>query len=353
MKNIRVLSLLSLSVSVALPALASVTVNSPSAGDQVSSPFTLSAYATTCSSQNVTAMGYSFDSSSDTTIIDGQSIDAPINAPSGHHTLKVKAWGKGVSCVTDVDIEVASGTSSSSGGSGSSSPSPSTTAFAPPSNAIAVSHLDAMTEWSAKHDTGGPGSSSGSTAVVSSPSVSGSARAFETSFSSSGDERYSLSFADDTEAQNFLYDTWVYVTSSSSSIGNLEFDINQTMPDGKTVMFGIICDGYSGHWAYTVNTGSPSQPRPRHIAQSGTSCNPRAWSQNTWHHLQAYYSHDGSGNITYHSVWLDGAESQMNETVPGSYALGWGPTINTQFQVDGLGASHNTVYLANLNVYRW
>jgi len=69
--------------------------------------------------------------------------------------------------------------------------------------------------------------------------------------------------------------------------------------------------------------------------------------------MQAYYSHDSSGKITYHSVWLDGTESQINETVAGSYALGWGPVINTQFQVDGLGSSHNTVYLANLNVYRW
>jgi hypothetical protein len=27
--------------------------------------------------------------------------------------------------------------------------------------------------------------------------------------------------------------------------------------------------------------------------------------------------------------------------------------ITTQFQVDGLGSNHNTVYLANLNISRW
>jgi hypothetical protein len=43
----------------------------------------------------------------------------------------------------------------------------------------------------------------------------------------------------------------------------------------------------------------------------------------------------------------------MNKTVFGKYSLEWGPVINTQFQVDGLGSSRNTVYLANLNVHRW
>ncbi|HEV2135929.1 MAG TPA: hypothetical protein VGR47_16950, partial [Terracidiphilus sp.] len=336
----------------------SLTVTSPSSGESVTSPFHLSAFATTCKSQNVAAMGYSFDSSSNTTVIKGQSIDASIDTSSGQHTLKVKAWGPGVACVQDVNIDVGSGSAgttassptASSGGTSGASGSGSSVI---PSHAISVSNLDVMSGWTAKHDSAGPGSSSGSTQVVSSPSVSGSSREFLTSFSNSGDVRYSLSFADDTSVDNFFYDTWVYVNSSASSIGNLEFDINQTMSDGKTVMFGIICDGYTDTWSYTVNTGSVSSPRPRHIGKSGTHCNPRAWTQNTWHHLQAYYSHDSSGYITYHAVWFDGVESQLNETVLGSDALGWGPVINTQFQVDGLGSNHNTVYLGNLNVYRW
>jgi hypothetical protein len=52
-------------------------------------------------------------------------------------------------------------------------------------------------------------------------------------------------------------------------------------------------------------------------------------------------------------VWLDGTEFKMNETLFGKYDLGWGPVINTQFQVDGLGSSHSTVYLSNLNISRW
>ena len=342
MKTLRVLSVvLSFSVSVAIPAMAGVTVNSPAKSDQVSSPFKLSAWATSCGSQSVAAMGYSYDSSSDTTVIAGQAIDKSISGPSGNHMLHVKAWGKGTACVADIAIDVRSGNSSGAESS------------IVPSEAALVTHLDAMSGWHAHHDLGGPGSSSGLMKMVSSPSLSGSAREFETAFSNSGDERYSLSFSDDTSARNFFYDAWFYVTSSSENIANLEFDINQAMSDGNTVMFGIICDGYTGHWAYTANTGSGSHPSPRHITKNGTSCNPRAWSQNKWHHVQAYYSHDGSGYITYHAVWLDGTEAKIDETVLGKYDLGWDSIINTQFQVDGLGSSHATVYLANLNISRW
>src|SRR5260221_11597099 len=54
-------------MSMAIPAFASVIVNYPGPGAQVSSPFALSANATSCSSQNVTAMGFSLDSSTNTT----------------------------------------------------------------------------------------------------------------------------------------------------------------------------------------------------------------------------------------------------------------------------------------------
>lgn len=260
MKAFRIASVvLSFSISVAIPAMAGVTVNSPARNDQVSSPFKLYAWATSCGSQDISAMGYSFDSSSDTTIVKGQSIDKSIGGPSGNHTLHVKAWGKGTVCVADVAIDIRSG------GSGGSEES------IVPSGAASVTHLDAMSGWRAQHDRGGPGSSSGSTKVVSSPSLSGSAREFETGFSNSGDERYSLNFSDDTSARNFFYDAWFYVTSSSNHIGNLEFDINQTMSGGNTVMFGIVCDGYTGHWAYTANTGSGSHPAPRHATLRRTA----------------------------------------------------------------------------------
>ena len=338
MKTLRAFSVAaSLLVIFAAPALAGVIVNSPTSSSQLASPFQLSASAVTCASQHVSAMGYSFDSSADTTVVNGQSIDSSVGSPSGGHVLHVKAWGdQGSACVTDVAISV--------GGSSS----------VLPADAVTVSNIETMSNWQAQHDNGGPGSSSGSMEIVSSPSMSGNARRFVTNYSNGGDERYSVNFSDDTQSENFFYDTWVYVTSSASDIGNLEFDTNQTMPNGQTVMIGVQCDGYSGEWAYTVNAGSASSPKPQWVSKGGTSCNARNWSQWTWHHVQAYYSHNSAGWITYHSVWLDGAETQLNATVFGAFDLGWGPMINTQFQVDGLGSGgHTTVYVDDLNVARW
>jgi len=329
-------------LALSLPAFAGVTVNSPVNDTDVSSPFTLSADASTCSSQSVTAIGYSFDSSSDTTVFDKQSIDSSIDVSTGTHTLHVKAWGaNGSSCVTDVTIDVKSSTSSSSSVSGV------------PSDATKVSSIQAESGWQAEHDSGGSGSSSGSSTMVSSPSLYGSTRRFEASFSSSGDERFSKTFSDDVNSKNFFYDAWVYLTSSASQLGNIEMDVNQVMADGKTVLVGVQCDGYNGHWDYTVNTGSASNVKPHWQGKSGTSCNPRDWTRDKWHHVQFSFSRDDSGYIQYQSVWLDGVKSTLNATAFGAADLGWGPTINTQFQLDGIGSGSVTAYLDNLTISRW
>lgn len=87
-------------------AFASVSISSPSNGEHVSSPFTLSATSTSCSSQTVGIMGYSIDNG-DTTQINNTSFDAQVSAPAGTHTVHVKSWGdQGAACVTDVAIDV-------------------------------------------------------------------------------------------------------------------------------------------------------------------------------------------------------------------------------------------------------
>ena len=325
-------------LTLAVPALAGVTVDSPVNNTDVSSPFTLSASASTCSSQNVASMGYSFDSSSDTAIFYQQSIDASVAASTGAHTLHVKAWGdNGASCVTDVAVTIKSSATS-----------------VIPSTADPVSSIQSLGGWQMAHDSGTPGASSGYMTLVTSPSLYGSSRQFVTDFTDNGGERYSLSFSDNVDAENFFYDGWIYLTSSASNLANLEFDINQTMPNGQTVLTGVQCSGWSGAWQYTANEGSANSPKPTWVTKSGTSCNPQKWSQNTWHHVQAYTSRDSSGSVTYHSVWLDGVEIPLNATVNGAADLGWGPVVNTQFQVDGDGSSgHVTAYLDELQISMW
>lgn len=317
------------------PVFAGITVSSPANNTQVSSPFTLSASAAKCSSQNVTSMGYSLDSGSSTTTVTGDSLDVSVNAPAGPHTVKVIATGaRGAACVSNVVITVI-------------------TMPNIPQNAISVSSLQTLSTWQAADDAGTSGTAHGTMKLVSSPSYGGEALEFVTKFTNYGGERYYAVFGDDTSSTNFLWDGWVYLTSSVGVVANLEMDMNQVMDNGQTVIYGVQCDGYSSTWDYTLNAGTPENPMDEWM-HTAAPCNLSNWSIRKWHHVQISYARDDSGNVTYQSVWLDGVQSTLNATVPSSFALGWGPVLLTNFQVDGLGSSGtSTVYLDNLTVYRW
>lgn len=138
------------------PAFAGVTVSSPGNGAQVSSPFTLSADAATCSSQPVAAMGYSFDSSASTAIINADSINQSVPSATGQHTLHVKAWGnQGASCVTDVALDIEQNALHA--------------ALSLPIQALSVSSIQALTNWMGTNDSAGSGHSNGRSSVVGSP----------------------------------------------------------------------------------------------------------------------------------------------------------------------------------------
>ena len=125
----------------AVPALAGVTINQPANNSDVSAPFTLSASASSCSGQSVNAMGYSFDSSSDTTVINVQIDQSVVDSSTGNHTLHIKAWGNnGASCVEDVAIDVKSG---GSGGSGDRAARAIARRFPPTPKRSATSRLSA------------------------------------------------------------------------------------------------------------------------------------------------------------------------------------------------------------------
>jgi hypothetical protein len=320
-------------------SFASVTVASPNNDAKLVSPFLLYATASPCSSQSISAMGYSFDTSSNTTTVDATTINAQVSTTLlGPHVLHVKSWGNlGASCVTDVALNVVVPP----------------TASVPSTGAVSKS-IQTLGTWQAITDTStGSGTSTGTMSLASSPSLSGAAREFVTDYTNSAGERYWVVFGTDASPQNFLYDGWVYLASPSSNIANLEFDLNQVIWNGNTVIYGFQCDGYTNTWDYTTNAGSPLNYDDQWL-HSTAYCNPREWITNIWHHVQITYSRDREGNVTYQSVWLDGVEKGINETVPSAFALKWGPALLTNFQVDGLGGYGSaTTYLDNLTVYRW
>jgi hypothetical protein len=322
----------------AVPAVANVTINSPRENARVVSPFWLSAIASPCSSQPIVAMGYSFDDSTNTSIVNGASVSKVIGFSTGAHVLHIKSWGtQGAPCVTSINLTVVP---------------PPTSAI--PSSAIKTTAIQTLGSWEASIDIAtGNGISSGIMGIVSLPSQSGYAREFTATYSNSSGERFDVPFGVDTESRNFFYDAWVDIVGPSNDIANLEMDMNQVMANGQTAIFGFQCDGYWGTWDYAVNGGTPQHPSDtwRH---SYSECNPREWSTNAWHHIQISYSRDEAGNVTYKSVWLDNIEDDLYVTVPSAFALGWAPTLLTNFQIDGLGTSGSAkVYLDNLTISRW
>lgn len=322
----------------AAPALASVTIGSPSKGSLVVSPFVLNASASECWSQPIVGMTYWLDNSyRRTTVYGSANLSVQVNASTGSHTVHVASLTRFGACA-DASVAI------------SVVPSPLASV---PSNAVVVKSIQALPGWQAADDAATSGTATGAMQLVSSPSLSGKALEFLTNYTNSAGERYDVVFGTDTTVTNFLYDTWIYLANPSSDIANLEFDMNQVMSNGQTVIYAVQCDGYSNTWDYTTNAGTPEAFNDEWL-HSTAPCNPRAWTTNAWHHVQMTYSRDSEGNVTYKAVYLDGVEQPLNATVPSSFALGWGSVLLTNFQVDGLGGYGSvTAYLDNLTVYRW
>jgi hypothetical protein len=306
----------------------------PAAGAQVVSPFEIEASAQSCGTQTVASMSYSVDSGTSTT--ETSPFTTLQVAGDGAHVLHVTCTGaSGATESQDVNITVVASTD-------------------PPASSYATTGIQALTSWKYNHDPGTPGTSTGTSAVVSSPSLSGKARQFTMSYTGSGGEIFSASWADDTSATHFIYSDDVYIVSATD-VANIEMDMNQVLADGTTVIYAVQCDGYSGTWDISENTGTATN-YVVHWAHSNVACPaPKTWAANTWHRVQIAYERDNSGNVTYQSVVLDGVEHDFtNSTLFADFALGWGKVLLTNFQLDGLGTSGSAqVYADNMTVYKW
>jgi hypothetical protein len=220
-----------------------------------------------------------------------------------------------------------------------------------PSNAKSSGDLTASSHWIWGHDSGTPGSATGSSHYPeSSPSLDGKSREFNMSYSNKGGVRFSITFDHNTQVTHFVYDTYVYITDPAG-LSNLELDMNQVISNGKTVILSFQCSGNAGQWEYGLIKGK--SPKWQH---SGIACNPKNWAAKKWHHIQIASQRSSSGNVTYDWVNLDGSYHQLKgATGDGALSLHWAAgDLNLNFQLDGSESRGSvTMYADKLNIYYW
>ncbi len=222
------------------------------------------------------------------------------------------------------------------------------TAFASTSSG----NLTGSSRWEWNHDKGTPGTSTGySSFAVESPSIDKEAREMSVSYWDHGGEIYHLSFGNDESATHFVYDTYIYI-ADPGEIANIELDINQVLSNDRTTILGTQCSSYSGSWEFVTTSGKSPHWHPSNIP-----CNPKNWKANTWHHVQIYSHHNGSGDVTYDSVILDGKQEYFkNAGGYSSLALGWSRgDLLLNFQLDGASGGNGSmkVYVDKLTIDRY
>jgi hypothetical protein len=284
-------------------------------------------------------MGYSLDSLPNAKTVTGTSIDVQVAASAGNHLLRVKSWGKKVSCVTEVAVTVAA---------------PQTSLI--PDYAISSGDLNGNKLWKCQHDDGTSGTSTGGMTYPLTMNGYDDVQEFKIStYSNHGGERCSIDFVKDTTTHNFIYDVWV-MSPEPAVVGNLELDMNQVTLNRDTVISAFQCDGFKGKWDYSYVSDSNSGAKGTHWVASAFPCNVGKWAANAWHHIQIYTSRDDSGNVTYHWVALDGVVSELNITTFQAESLNWGVGCTVvNFQLDPAKSSGDPVivYAHDLTIYRW
>lgn len=187
---------------------------------------------------------------------------------------------------------------------------------------------------------------------MSSPSLDGQSRQFVLTSAGGGGERFANYLGTsnlDTTSTEFVYDTWLNV--DTTHIGQIELDINQTLADGTTIIFGTQCNLTAGVWDYTSNLAGNA-----HWNHSTIPCTSSQIPSNTWVHV-VITSHRVGGLVTYDSVCVGSTCTNFtNATVNSQFSLGFLPLGNivVNFQLNGDGASFTSnAYLDETNIYRY
>jgi hypothetical protein len=104
---------------------------------------------------------------------------------------------------------------------------------------------------------------------VSSPSLTGRARRFSMNCTGAGTGIFHNNFDSDAYSTHFVYEIFLYLDDSAVNMSSLDFVVNQVIPNGDTVVFGLLCDGGSGTWQYSVAADTNTVSYKSNIACTG------------------------------------------------------------------------------------
>jgi hypothetical protein len=317
MKSLLVLAAACLGLSMTAAAV-NVTVSQPGNNQQVGSPFTVIANATT--PNHITGWHIYLDGLNVYTGGAVNSINASITAPPGTHQLVTRAWdtsGAYGSVVEQITVTNGGG----GGGGGGGLPTP-------PGNATVFNHIDDRDNWSYCHNAACSGGSGQGTYWMAQNQGSPSKDGASTEFYNSGvwgNSLWTQKLGANNNVHNFLWDFWFYVDSQADQYGQaLEFDTFQFV-SGYNYMIGSQCD-YGQHKWDTWNEAVG------HWIPTSLAC--PNFSVNAWHHIQWYVTTNTSNHTyTYVTLVVDGTPHSINYT---GHALhnGWGNNLGVQWQLD-------------------
>jgi hypothetical protein len=330
-------------LTLAVSALANVSVSSPTNGATVNSPVHYVATATTTCSKGVASMGIYVDNNL-VYVVNGAKMDHNQSISSGKHHTVVEEWDRcGGATYTPVDITV-------KGGSGN-----------------VLQHLQASGGWKSWGELPPgygicnypcPGVTWSMQQGIKSPSLSGDATRFNIGGTTPyADVLWSNPLIGQGSTQglpdsnhtllpslhNFTYDVYFYPTNLGVT-QVLEFDISMYF-DGLALIWGNQCNILGGHvWDIWDNVGQA-------WVSTGVACNP---VNNAWNHLTIQVQRESDNSLLFQSITLNGVNHPINRRyAPGSAPSGWwGITVN--YQMDGnSNQTAYTTYLDNFNFTYW
>jgi hypothetical protein len=317
----------------ALPAVAGVSVSSPSSGSTSGSPvhFVANASSPACS-KGVAAMGIYTAPGKLAYKVNGAKLDTNLGMSNGTYNVVVQEWDNcGWSATVPIKLLVG-GSSGSGGGKVFSNlqKSGGWTGYAllPPGFGICSNCTPggSKAKWSWTQNV----SSTSMDGIATKSSYSGGSTQWADilwnnhligDFSSQGLPDMNKTLA--PSLHNFTYDVYFWVGNVNDSQA-LEFDINQFV-NGKSYIWGHECRIDGGHeWDTWSNPG-------QHWVKSGVACNPVS---NSWNHLTINVQRTSDGHLLFHTITLNGKTATLNRYDTPTSTNWYGITVNYQIDSD-------------------